>query len=751
MLLVWSIAGPITLAQSPSPGPTPEDEEAETAAIEGAESEDEFTLPLRKLIGPEEPIMLRNARSIYTLFVPIPARYEMDSCKLRLRYTNSISLLPERSQITILVNDRVVHQEALLPDKPNNILEIDIPTEILEPGFARLQFQVAQHYTLECEDPAAPELFTSIDPDNSMLIAEMVPRDITTRLSRLHDYIDEKLWNTYDFHVCLPGAATYEDQHLSWGNIVSQGVGLSLLVNPLQVSTSKELRPGVDNIIVGTLEELSVYLTASEISSINGSFIALKTLPGDKKHFALIITGRTEEEVSQAALAFAYINFPLPDSQFALVTDFQLAPKESFIRNAPLTNEGVYQFKDLGFDSHTIKGWNAGGFQLETYFPGDLTPNVPGNLELRLNFVYGANFRADSVLNVFVNNQFQQAVRLNDPSGGVHYDHRIYLPVRAFQPGRNTVDIYPVMVPSYTHDCEMIQEENLLFTLYDSSGFVLPSIPRGTILPNLGSFSQAVFPFSGEPDGSRMAMHIANRSPETITAGWTLMAKMAQISGALLYRSEISFTLPKIDRNLIVVGEVGSISEEVLQTSPVSPLDVGRMQYLVSVSQIPTRQEVNPVQEFLSKFGKTEDATENPLRTPATVKMGMNANLTESTVLLQFENPFAPGLAAMILTSPSDKSLLAGVNLLQDRRLWDRLKGDLAVWRESPETLAVAKVGGDFRYGSDSVAARVTTTFNREPWILAAVLIGCILLLSWIAMSLLKRRRRDKEEDQADD
>ena len=56
-----------------------------------------FRLPLRRLIPLDSPMMLRNASSIYTVFVPQSARFQAKTYGLRLKFTNSIALLSERS------------------------------------------------------------------------------------------------------------------------------------------------------------------------------------------------------------------------------------------------------------------------------------------------------------------------------------------------------------------------------------------------------------------------------------------------------------------------------------------------------------------------------------------------------------------------------------------------------------------------------------------------------------------------------
>ena len=710
--------------------------------------EETMRLPIRKLIALDSPLLLRNASSIYTIFVPISARLKFKSCTLNLDFTNSIALLTDRSVLRVVVNDVIVAQYRLDRNRPFNSVEVGIPTELLKTGFNRLQFIVAQHYTNQCEDPGAPELFTEINPDTSYLSAVAEWRDVPQRLSFLRWWVDEKLWSPYQFNVCFPGSSQMTDLQLAWGGIVTQGVALALNYQPFRVTSANALRAGMDNIVVGTMTELSGYLTATEIGSVNGSFLAIKALPGDPTHCMIIISGRDEREVSQTALAFGLVNYPLPDSQYAIVDQLTLPQEPAFIRNAPLQMPGIYSFRQLGYKQQTIRGWNAGGYSLPIYMPGDISKDDGANAELRLHFTYGAAFRDDSVFNVFVNGQFQKSIRLRDPNGAMHSDHRLYLPMISFQPGRNVVDLTPVMVPLVTGKCQMIQEENLVFTLYDDSVFVFPRAMRKCRLPSLGLFSQTAFPYSGSPDGSETALFVAGRDLETVTAAWTLLGKMSQISGALLHRLEVGFKPPgrNIRKNLLVVGARDQIPEDIVARAPVSPLQVGKMRYLVSVSPKPERLATSPIEEFLEKIRGTPAEKAEP-EPPKTADMTMAADMIDDTVAVQFESPTAVGYPITIVTAGSSANLLSGMNALQDRSIWDNLAGDLAVWNAQPDSLAVAKVGPDFIYKSTSVVTRVGTNMQQSPWLFAPILIVLILLIALGVRAVLRRRGEKLGDD----
>ncbi len=702
-------------------------------------------LPLRQLIGAEEPIFLRNSTSTYTVYVPLSPRYDVKSVKLHLRFTNSIALLSERSVMRVVINNKIIGQYYLTRDQPNHNVDLEVPLEYFQDASNELQFIVAQHYTLECEEPAAPELYTEILPDESYFEAVVTMNDIFPKLSLLRDLIDQKLWDPYKFHIAMPGGtgSGMSDDALSLGSVVTQGVALNLDYRPAVVTTGNALSAGVDNIVVGTASALTPYLTSAEQGSINGSFIAVKQLPGDSEHFMLLISGTNAEEVAQAAYAFSLFNFPLPDSQYAQISQIDFPDEPFYLKNAPIQDPGIYSFRQLGYDKmRTIKGFNTGSYQIEAYMPGSLSSDDASNVELRLHFVYGAALRSDSVLNIFVNQEFQYAIRLDQIRGDVLDDFRVYLPVRAFQPGRNVVDIAPRMVPLITDQCELQQVENLLFTLYNDSDMVIPRLARKTRLPNFNLFSQTGYPFTAAPDGFDLAVMVTERNNTTICAAWMLMGKMAQINSSVLSRAEMTFDVPKSQKNVIVVGPVDTLPDEMMQTAPISPQRLGRARSLVSVSPRPEASAVGPFEEFLAKVRGTEVERGEPDQ-PQTVSMVMQSEGKDDSIAFSYENPFHTGYAAAVFTAPSSDLLYRGLYNLQDRRYWDNLSGSVMVWNnETAKSLTTAQIGPEFLYGVRSSVLQATNRFSSNPILFTIIVFGALGLLALLLRLMLSKRER---------
>ncbi|TDJ30312.1 MAG: hypothetical protein E2O55_01555, partial [Gammaproteobacteria bacterium] len=138
-------------------------EVSEAPAVEVSE------FSLDTLMSRPEQILLQTAADRYTFYIPLSPRVRLRRATLALAFTNSISMFETRSQLRVRVNGRVVGQTLLDARNPVRELSVDIPPDLMDPGYNEMEFQVSQHYVSQCENPMAPELWTNIDTSKSTL------------------------------------------------------------------------------------------------------------------------------------------------------------------------------------------------------------------------------------------------------------------------------------------------------------------------------------------------------------------------------------------------------------------------------------------------------------------------------------------------------------------------------------------------------------------------------------------------------
>ena len=729
-------------------------------------------LPLATFMGANERIRLRYTADEFTISVPLAARFKVSSARLHLQLTNSISLLKDRSQVAVRLNGRLLGQTALSPQQPESSLDIRIPPNVLKPGYNQLTFAVAQHYTLRCEDPSAPELWTEIDTVASTLTIDGEAQAVTPRLSDMSLLFDPKVWGDQTFTIVTASPPPVKDDQLQWGALVARGAALHLRYAPLRVVHEPAGRTGAaagapaanfpglqqdslrrtDSALIGTRAELAPYVSKKISDGITGSFLGVYALDADPTRFVLVVSGTTAAEVAQAATAFTHMNFPFPDSASMLVTRIDYPGLANYSGKNTVAPGGSYRFSQFDFKSKTVQGAatsslineeHVHGLEIELVMPADLFAHEDSNVDLILHFAYGAALRKDSVLNILLNDRFERAIGLTVEAGVVYNKYQVSIPLRSFQPGVNRLRFMPRMMPLITGECQAIQSENLILTMYEDSLVVMPGASHFVTMPNLRLLGRSGFPYTVQPNSAGMLVHVAAADSKTVAAAWTLLAKLAQRHGQPLQEAVISFALPQsADKDLLVIGAAGQIQAGILKGAPLELGKLSRVPYPVA-AETPAQDNAGGwLAWFLPGRARALEVAAAEGDEGKAVMVTQASTLTSSAVAMQYRSPYASERTATVFTAADQNLLLEGIGEMIKPAVWNELQGNLVVWSRGVENVAWQKVGGDYTIGNVSVPARMEFYFSRYPWVWLIALVLIAALLASITIQILKRFRR---------
>lgn len=688
--------------------------------------------------------MLRSSESEYVIYVPVSSRVSVKRARLHLELTNSISLLPGRSQLSVMLNDSVVAQIPLKARQPSVKADITLPVERLDTGYNRLSFRVAQHYTLECEDPSAPELWTQIDAEVSELSFEAALRPIEPRLSEIGELIDRRGWGPYRL-VLLTAEGTMDDAALGWGALVAQGAALRLEYKALelqwrQVGSSLDSLRGADHVLLGTRDQLEPLLGKARAQEIEGPVISIEPLEADPTHFLLILSGPAAEDVELAAKVFSHLNTLFPDTASLEVSSLDLPRLGSYLARRGIRPNAVFTFAELGLDTVTVGGIDAHGARLEFWVPPDLYSASDEEIDLRLHLAHGAAMRKDSVLNVLLNGTFENVIHIKDDDGAVFRGYHLRIPLRSLRPGPNEISFQPQLMPLITGECQAIQYDNLLLTLFGDSELEVPAAEHRVLLPDLSLLARTGFPYTLWPDGSGVAVEVTGRSEGSVEAAWTLAARMSQILGYPWHGAHFSFSRPDDDLNLIVIGPEGELPKDLVRASP---LVLGEKQ----VSHYPTLTGLSGRTLPAGVIGRFKLWLMGPGPAPApavpeSAVVTQRAGLGRYCAAMQFESPRRRRRTVTLFTASSAERLARGISELVEPSLWGGLQGDLAVWQPERKGVEWYKVGHAYAVGSSGVRTRIAFIFSYRPWFWLMILGLSTLLFAWITRRLLVRYRQ---------
>ncbi len=721
----------------------------------GAEVAKHKVIKLSDLMLVDEQIYLRNIEDHYDFNYSLSRRETLQKVKLHLDFTHSTALIKDRSQLLVSVNDVVVEQFALNPRKPHVVSDIVIPTEYFIEGYNKITLSVAQHYTIQCEVPESAELWTQVNSIKSYLVIDSSYNKQNYTLADLKHVFDKKL-HDYKLIILQPKQKKYTNNDLYWGSLAIQAVALRLDYKAFDIildapqKTNKKQREqysvndplrflqqtklNSDAVLIGTVDELAAFLTPELQSKISGAFLGL--YPGKTKRTQIIIiSGTTPEEVTKAATTFAYARNAFPDVQDMLVQDL-LTPfyPKSNKPNIIISGES-YQFKQLGFPTRTMK---HGSKKSELVFnmPSDLHHELKSNVTLKLNYNYGAAFRADSVLNIRINEVFVKAILLDNKYGDSYQDYMIKVPSSSFAPGQNKISFETVMPPTISGDCILMQNKNSLVTLFGNSSIHFPRLDHYVRLPDLSLLQRTGFPYLNSITGAELGVVLRDKNPASIVAAWKLLAKLSQINQAPLPEVKLAFNDIK-DRHLFIIGARSALHANDLVHSPVKFID--GMQFPFSAGDI-AEEKQQALFEFVDDFLFPESIAPESVRIkPLHARLKFLAALGKQALMVSYPADGADKLLNTLLTYDDAGAFSHNIDLLIAPEMWDGLEHNIVVWKNDKESLEMLQGGDEFYLGETTVRHKLAYYFSLHSGYWLAVVLALLLMIAFIAHYLLRR------------
>lgn len=729
-----------------------------------------YSVPLNKLRSQSGNIELRQSRSRDSVFYAIAPQLKITDVALHLEFINSISLIGSRSQMRVLNNGNVVAQFQLDPSQPNVVANVSIPAAMVKQGYNQLAFEVAQHYTEQCEDFSAPELWTQINTEHSTLTVNGVVDLTAPRLSEIDDLISPFMGGARNFRL-VSGSDELNDNTLIRSGLLAQALALRLdyvtpnltfeiarpstRIEPADESGEARPRnfPGLDlsdmgdnNLVLfGSVEEIRAYVSQDLAASITSAFVGTFALDGNNEHFAIVISGTNDEEVVRAALAFSLKTFPFIDDTTMLISAVDIPFASAQAQATLLEPNSTYRFDRLNFQTITLSSVGEQSAYLNFDLPADFYVKEADNVSLAIDFSYGAGFRGDSVLNLYLNGNFQRAIALNSESGASFRDYRLDLPARTFIPGQNSILFRPAFFSPFGGPCISPGRENLILTLAGSSEITTPDAERYVHQPNLSIFRRTGFPYTSDISGSDVAILVADRTSAGVSAALTFLAKLSQIAGVSMHNLEIHFELSEelASRHLIVLGSVENLPDKLLAGAPLTLKGDMALPYPVQSGAVASVAQEDFWGDFNTAYNAMRGNKKEPLREHVTMRQtgGLGAN----SILVAYENPLAEGKTITLVTATSSDNLLGNVRHLVTDETWGQLAGDLAVWKDGSRFVWAQRAGRLFQVGTINFFELMRYHLARAPWWWIIGFFLIIPMFAFFVRALLKERQRLKD------
>lgn len=701
---------------------------------------DELTVPLYKIAPIFKAVDLRCISGEFNLQIPIPKRWSIKKAVLRFGYINSSALLKQNSQLVVALNNTPLAQLKLDPLAPNGYAEVELPGAMLAPGYNTLNFKVNQHYTINCETPCAPELWTSLKLEDALITFDYELDAVPLKLSVLSDLIFDPR-TIPEAHLHLITEKLTEDTLTSAG-IVTSGAAQRFDYRKTVFSLSNQVTEGEDNILVGEKAFVEGFLkNLGVIISVEKPMLKVLHLPVkrengelafDNRHVLLVVTGRNVDEIKLAAETMSIMSIPFPDGDEMEVSEFVLPEISLYEGKQMLVADENYPFTRLDYNSHTFNGLNASPENITFRLPPDFFIKPNQSATVSLDFSYGAGMKTDSVLNILLNGQFVSTARLDNQNGGVITGYRIGIPTFLFKPGTNVLTFQPQMTPLYGEQCHFLQTGNLQLTLFNSSHLEFPPMPHRIELPRLDLLFLNGFPYTRWPDGYETQIILSEANLANANAVLNIIGMITQKNGYPLFGIKVGIDPnEKWDQEIILVGKIDTIPPEYFQNAP---LKLGKS------SKVPYPVYQNwDVHTSMSWSQQTSSVS------------------SDKGIVMQFPSPFKAGRTATLVTASSDEGVERIGRALLEPEVQGSIKGDLVFVDYVVDKFKQVKFGDgtDFKVtslkagksfvtGEGGKISAVSYYLSSYPWLYWFLLTSLLLVIAFITYIILRRMRKKR-------
>ena len=468
--------------------------------------------PARRLPAGTRGFRLSGEEDVLQYPVYLTEGQARGAARLRVSYLSAISVAPEGSELTGLVNGTKVGWTRIQAPGAVKVVEFAIPDGVLKAGYNAVTLTASQRHRVDCAIEATYELWTQIDPSRSgLVIAPAADLDLKS-LAALEP--DES--GALPMGVLLNEKPTLPRLERMIGAVQALAV-VSRLARPA-VSFGPPLsgRSGV-NLLVGTAAEIRGTDGVEDLGPITGPRLALLPPRGNRAP-TLVVTGLGPDDVRAAT------------AQLAAAGDAggsgpgtALAP---LIRGYEVQGGERLELQRLGVTSREFNG-RLLRTRIELRFPPDFVPADYGKAMLHLAGGYAAGLDSSAQIVVDINGRNAASVPLPYARGEVFDDQAIPLPLSLWRPGLNSVEISAQLPNAADKVCDTLSPaaRQPRFLFLDRTRLEIPSLARAVRSPDLAAVKAGAVPFTAPGPRPRLVLPVADR--ETADAAATLAARLA--------------------------------------------------------------------------------------------------------------------------------------------------------------------------------------------------------------------------------
>ncbi|WP_084170432.1 cellulose biosynthesis cyclic di-GMP-binding regulatory protein BcsB [Paraburkholderia ferrariae] len=702
-------------------------------------------------LGALDPLQLRGTDGQNG--VPFSVRNDevVTGAVLHLIYSYSPALLPELSQLKVLVNGEVAATLPVPHDQAGTTVARDIsldPRFITE--FNHLNVQLIGHYTRRCEDPSNSALWATVSNASSLdLTYASLPTkpDLAALPQPFFDRRDVRRLELPFVFAGKPDAGTLAAAGTvaSWFGALA---GYRGALFPAQVGSV----PLSGNAVVFALADS--HLDGVPLPGVSGPTIAVVERSEPARGELLLVLGRNAEELRTAASALALGENTLSGTSVTVSQLTTLKPRVPYDAPNWLPTSRPVRFGELVDErALSVTGYDAGAISLNLHVPPDLFMWNTKGAPLDLRYRYSVRPRPDrSSLNVSVNTSFVSALQIPavTPSRfslssllarfGADFSTTgvarriVHVPPLLLTPRSQLRLHFYYDIPD-TGECTGRLQQNVAGSIDPDSTIDLSGFPHYMALPDLAAFANSGFPFTRMADLSETAVIFPSEPTSSDYSLYLLaMGRMGESTGYPVTGVTIGGPgdVARLeDKDLLMLGGPGR--QPLLQTWAKS---------------MPFSTDGDTSTFTLSDLAfELEDWWHGPRgveRAPARADLSLVSN-GGSALITGFESPLRRGRSVVALISAPGESEAEITSALLDADVLPSIQGAMDVIHG--RTVTVTSNGEAYYVGSLSPIEYLRWVLSSHPLLLvlsgvfAAIVIAALFFR--ILRAVAARRLKD--------
>ncbi len=730
---------------------------------------------------------------------------QLDKVQLNLGYLNSDKILADNSGIDVLINGQPITRLPVVEGKQPVRAQIKLPKTLIRQGVNTIALQATQQHVLGCSNDLRPELWTSLEPNTSYMILDEFRDSQELLLSALDE--PGRWWPLAGRPVEVITARDRVDETLlRAGTLVSQGYALRsespdlkfrhVVWDATQDSQSTSAALGDLSFNESNLYGIDVFLairpdlkgTPAEIiaDQVTGPTIAI--VGRDGKAPLLVLSGRDSADLLIAAAAFANPDIDLPED--AAIASITRVPATKAEETFTLTSDGTYSFADLEFVQGNAINPTA---TLDFDLPSEFYAADNRRATIALSYAYAPDLPRNSNIQVLVNNDIANIIRLERAGGDVVTERRLPIELARLRPGRCTISFVPYLAGGKDGACLPPSSQRPRIEFFDDSTISMPELLLVSHQPDLNLFRSTALPYS-KNNGADASLAVTSSDSETIGASWTLAGRLARSAGYPLIDLDTSLGGANDRGHTIIIGPYDDLQAALNQPHEIDPVLLASVElqgpqvFDVAETEVPA----GPVRQALAaeieldsqshsqssssvvaaerrnawrdELAPNDDGWPDMFRDYDVLKETVNDGFVSvagffratplsagrmafrddnfDALIFASESKQGPGTTTTIITARDEAELAQAVENLVRPEIWDNLEGTAAAWDVNGSSVATATLVPVFRtsdvpeelaekklYYANLLAA------NPVIWVFLALgVVGIMTVISWVAL-----------------